>query len=300
MDRHRILIVGVGELGRTLGKHTAVRGHEVFLWDIDRTKTVERRPVHELAELADIVFLCVPSWAIRSVVSDIGAAVRPSAIVAAFSKGLDVALGVTTGELLPQLLPKSQPFVVIGGPMLAEEIAAGRHAAAVFASPEKRAAETVAAIFESKIFQAELSRDVHSVALAGVLKNIYALGLGISDGLGLGENTKGWLVARAIREMLRIGDALQGDREILLGTAGLADLVATGYSVSSRNRGVGHEIARTGKCAIKSEGMASLPPLMMRLDGRTGEFPLLGAIKEVVIDCKPAAEAMQAYLAKKD
>ena len=296
MDRHRILIVGAGELGKTLGKYTAVRGHEVLLWDIDRARSVEHRPAHELAPLADVIFLCVPSWAIRSVLSDIGAALHLSAIVAAFSKGLDGALGVTTGELLPELLPKGQPFVVVGGPMLAEEMAAGRHAAAVFASPDRRAADTVVGIFASKVFRAELSHDVHSVALAGVLKNIYAMALGISDGLGLGENAKGWLAARAVHEMLGIGEILGADREVILGTAGLADLVATGYSATSRNRGVGHEIATTGVCTIKSEGMASLPPLLMRLDGRAQEFPLLGVLKEVVLDCLPAAPAMERYL----
>jgi glycerol-3-phosphate dehydrogenase (NAD(P)+) len=182
--------------------------------------------------------------------------------------------------------------------MLAAEIAAGKNAAAVFASPDEAAAKNVADIFRSDVFSVELSRDAVSISFAGVLKNIYALGLGIVDGLELDGNAKGWIVSRAVGEMLGIAEVLNIDRSVILGTAGLADFVATGYSPYSRNRAVGHEIVKNGTCNLKGEGFISIPPLMARLGSRSAEFPLLNAIKKIAIDCEPARSVMDAYLSQ--
>ena len=244
---------------------------------------------------ADFVFLCVPSWAIRSVLSEAVSALRPTSVVVSFSKGMDAARGQkTTGELLPELLPKLQPFVVVGGPMLAAEIAAGKNAAAVFASPFVVAAKRVADLFRAPIFAVEVSSDAASVSLAGVLKNIYAIGFGIADGLELDGNAKGWIAARAVNEMLAIAELFGADKKIILGTAGLADFIATAYSPYSRNREVGDEIVKSGKCNLKGEGTASILPLLVRLGAHASEFALLNVIKSIVIDCKLAKPTMEA------
>ena len=296
MEMPHILIVGAGELGQALGGYLRAKGRMISFWDTDSSKASEKRPLHEVVPLAEFIFLCVPSWAVRSALSEMISVVRPQTIVEAFSKGMDSSLGCTTGELLPGLLPKRQPFVVVGGPMLAAEIAAGKHAAAVFASPDASAAERAANLFRSSVFATEISRDVVSVSLAGVLKNIYAIGLGVADGLELGGNAKGWIAARAINEMVDIAGTFGVDKQIILGTAGLADFLATAYSPYSRNRGIGDEIVKNGKCAIKGEGTASLPLLMVRLGPAATKYPLLHVIKKIVIDCGPAKPIMDAYL----
>ena len=184
--------------------------------------------------------------------------------------------------------------------MLAAEIAAGKNAAAVFASPFESEAKSTADLFLSPIFSVELSKDAISVSLAGILKNIYAIGLGIADGLGLDGNAKGLITARAVNEMLGIAEAFGTDKEIILGMAGLADFIATAYSPYSRNREVGDEIVKSGKCNLKGEGIASLPPLIARLGVNTEKFPLLNAIKKIVIDCEPAKPIMDAYFVARD
>ena len=100
--------------------------------------------------------------------------------------------------------------------------------------------------------------------------------------------------------MLGIAEALGADKKVILGTAGLADFVATAYSPYSRNREVGNQIVKNGKCDLKGEGTVSLPPLIARLGARAGQFPLLNAIKSIAIDCKPAKPMMDAYLSSKD
>jgi glycerol-3-phosphate dehydrogenase (NAD(P)+) len=299
MEHPHILIVGAGKLGQALGACLRANGKEkISFWDTDPTKVVNERPLHEAVSLADFVFLCLNSWDVRSALSDAAAGLKQGTIVVIFSKGVDVATGYTTGELLPELLPKLQPFVIVGGPMLAAEIVAGQNASAVFASPDLAIAEKTADLFRSKVFAVEVSRDAMSVSLAGVLKNIYAVGLGIADGLELDGNAKGWLVARAVGEMLAITEILGADKKIILGTAGLADFVATAYSPHSRNRTVGNEIVKNGKCNLRGEGTTSLPLLAERLGSHAAQFPLFNAIKRITIDCEPAKPVMDAYFIK--
>jgi len=300
MDSPQILIIGAGELGQALGGYLRAKGDAVSFWDINSSKIVDPRPLHEIIPMADFVFLCVPSWAVRSVLSDSASVLRSASVVVSFSKGIDAAsCRQTTGELLPELLPKSQPFVIVGGPMLAAEIVAGKNTAAVFASPLEITAKGTADLFRSPTFAVEVSDDAVSVSLAGVLKNIYAIGLGIADGLELGDNAKGWLVARAVNEMMGIAEIFRADKKVILGTAGLADFIATGYSVYSRNREVGDEIVKKGKCNLKGEGVVSIPPLIARLGPSAEQFPLLNVIKDIAIDCKPAKQTMDAYFAGK-
>jgi glycerol-3-phosphate dehydrogenase (NAD(P)+) len=298
MEMPRILIVGAGELGAALGGYLRTKGSDVSFWDTDPAKASDKRPLHEVVPLADFIFLCVPSWAPRSVLSESVSALRSTSVVVSFSKGMDAAPGQkTTRELLPELLPPRQPFVIVGGPMLAAELAAGKNAAAVFASPAPLAAQKVADLFRSPVFAVELSADAASVSLAGVLKNIYAIVLGIADGLEFDGNAKGWIAARATNEMLAIAETLGADKKIMLGTAGLADFIATAYSPYSRNREIGDEIVKNGKCDLKGEGTVSLPLLLARLGPRAAEFPLLNVIKKIAIDCEPAKSIMDAYLA---
>lgn len=299
MKSHRILIVGAGELGMALGGYLKGRGHEISFWDVDPTRVSGKQPLHELVSFVDFVFLCVPSWAIRGVLSDIVSKLPLRTVIVSFAKGIDPTSRETTGELLPELLSRNQPFVVVGGPMLAAEIAIGKGSAAVFASLDKDIAQTVSDLFVSEVFTTELSTDIAGVSLAGVLKNIYAIALGIADGLDLGDNEKGWLVVRALKESVSIAKILGVDSAMILGTAGLADFIATGYSVYSRNRTVGDEIVKKGQCNLKGEGTASLPPLLMRLNGKIDQFPLLSLVKAIAIDCKPAESAMEEYFTGK-
>ncbi len=299
METSRILIVGAGELGQALGDYLHKKGNDVIFWDIDRAKSSDSRPLHEIIPFVDFALLCVPSWAVRSMLSEATSVLRLTTIVVALSKGMDASLGYTMAELLPELLPKHQQFVVVGGPMLAPEIVAGKNAAAVFASPFGAAAKKVADLFASPVFTVEVSNDALGVSLGGVLKNIYAIGLGIADGLELGDNAKGFIAARAIDEMIDIAEALRVGQSSILGTAGLADFIATSYSPYSRNRAVGDEIVKTGTCGLKGEGFVSIPPLMTRLGADVARFPLLNAIKKIAIDCEPARPIMDALLTDK-
>ncbi|MDE2019541.1 MAG: hypothetical protein KGJ13_04295 [Patescibacteria group bacterium] len=301
MEMKFILIIGAGELGRAVGKLLEDKPVAVSFWDADPAKMPGQKKLGELVPAADCVLLCIPSWAVRDAASKISAAgLRKEAAVVAFSKGIEAQSLKTMGELLPELLPVDQPFAVVGGPMLAAEIMDGKPAAAVIASKNAAVAGNLRELFASDHFKAEVSDDVFGVSLAGVLKNIYAVALGIADGLRMDGNQKGLLAGRAMEEMAKAAKALGAGAEAVSGTAGFADFLATAYSPYSRNRETGEEIVKSGKCGLKGEGLVSLLPLMDRLgaalDAKAASgFPLLQLIRMIAVDCEPAGPAFESF-----
>lgn len=296
----RIAIIGAGELGRALESRFIEKSASVKVWDRDVAKrnalpTGVNSP-EEATDRAAYVFFAVPSWAMRSALGTVMPAIPPATAVVSLAKGIEKDTGKTMSELLDELLPRFQPRAVVGGPMLAEELEAGKGGVAVVASKDEILRRKLCDLFAAPDLQAEPSNDPFSVSLAGALKNVYAISLGIADGLGLSSDKKGWLAARALDEMTSVAKRLGADADVVLGTAGAADLIATGYSEYSRNHAVGHEIATKGTCPLESEGASSLPPLMERLGPGAATFPLLSVIRSIAIECKPARDMIEHYV----
>lgn len=295
----RVVIVGAGELGRAVGFLLKEKNIEVDFWDTDPAMVPGQKALKEIVPAAGNLFFCVPSWAMRAAVTGVLPYLGLSTRVVSLAKGVEKDSLQTMAEMVPTLLPATQPFMVVGGPMLAGEIAGGNAAIGVFASRDKGALAWARQVFESGRFRVETTEDLFSVSLAGVLKNIYAVALGIADGLGLSGNEKGWITARAAGEMVNIAAALGANPKLMLGSAGIGDLVATGYSVHSRNRETGIEIVTTGKCDIRGEGLSSLPFLIARL-GKASSFPLMTLVHHIGIECAPARPSFEEYFGRVD
>lgn len=292
----RVVVVGAGELGKAVGGLIVKKGAAVDLWDANPATVPGQKPLAEIVPLARSVFFCVPSWAMRDAVVAAVPYFSPQAVIFSFAKGIEKYSFQTMAEVVPTLLSSLQPFVVVGGPMLAEEINVGKRAIGVFASRNAAALQSARELFSDDHFYVETTDDVAGVALAGVLKNIYAVALGIADGLELSGNEKGWLTSRAIAEMCAIAEALGAKKDTILGTAGVGDFIATGYSVHSRNRETGVEIVATGKCDIRGEGLNALPFLIERLGKeKAATFPVLMLVNTIGIECKPARAAFDAF-----
>lgn len=292
----RVAIVGAGELGKAVAVLLRKNNAAVDLWDTDPSVVPGQKELKEIVAQADIVAFCIPSWAMRAAVTGILPNLRQETIVISFAKGIETDLFQTMAEMVPTILPPPQPFVVVGGPMLAAEIASGKDAIGVFASKDAAALEKTKALFASEHFSVETSAEPESVSLASVLKNVYAVALGIADGLELSGNEKGWVTALAIIEMRKIASAFGADPDVILGTAGVGDFIATGYSVHSRNRETGIEIVTTGKCNVRGEGLHSLPFLIARLGKeKAAAFPLLVLINTIGIECQPARAAFDTF-----
>jgi glycerol-3-phosphate dehydrogenase (NAD(P)+) len=290
---HRIVIIGAGDIGKAIAHVLRPKKADIRLWDKEPGKVIRQGPLSARVTGAEIVFLCVPSF----VVAEAAKAIRPflnsRTLVVSIAKGIDRKSGQTADILLAKILPR-QPVALLSGPMLANELLKNLGGAAIVASKSAAARKCLLGMFRHTELHVRTSADVRGVALAGVLKNIYALVLGASDGLGFGWNAKGLIAGEAAREMAAILPLFGGERETAHGLAGFGDLVATGMSPTSRN----HE---TGRLLVQakvqwSEGTASLPFIMKRLGSRSRRFPLLAIAATLLKNPNHGCKALKAFL----
>jgi glycerol-3-phosphate dehydrogenase (NAD(P)+) len=194
---------------------------------------------------ASIVILAVPSATLRDNVVWVRDALRDDPVVLSASKGLDVNTGKRMSQVLQEELPQRlhRRISVLSGPNLALEIVKGRPASTVVASPQQDAACQAQEMLMSPTFRVYTNGDTIGVELGGALKNIIAIGAGICDGLGYGDNGKAAFMTRGLAEITRLGVAAGASPSTFYGLAGLGDLVATCASPLSRNHRVGQELA---------------------------------------------------------
>ncbi|MDQ3620940.1 MAG: NAD(P)-dependent glycerol-3-phosphate dehydrogenase [Verrucomicrobiota bacterium] len=191
---------------------------------------------------ADLLLLVTPSMAIREVAARLSTAgVREHTVLLSCTKGVERGSGLRMSEIVAGFFPRN-PIAVLSGPSHAEEVARGMPTAVVLGCGDTGLAERLQQAFSTPCFRAYTSDDVPGVEFGGALKNIFAIAAGVSDGLGLGDNSKAALVTRALRELIGLGTALGGKRETFQGLSGLGDLMVTCFSRHSRNRLVGQRL----------------------------------------------------------
>jgi glycerol-3-phosphate dehydrogenase (NAD(P)+) len=266
-------VIGTGAWGTTLAILAARReagdgsdAPEVTLWEHrpERAADMERRrensaflpgfgfpprlrvssDLPEVVAGCDIVLLVTPSQRVRENARALRPHLMPGATVVCASKGLEVGTHVRPTEVIAQELGPGVAVAALSGPNLAGEIARGMPAAAVVAAASVEVAERVRGALTTPRFRLYTSDDVAGVELGGALKNIIAVAVGISDGLGFGDNAKASLMTRGLAEMARLAVAAGADPLTLAGLAGLGDLIATCSSPLSRNRTLGLELAK--------------------------------------------------------
>ena len=194
---------------------------------------------------ADMLALAVPSSSFRENVRRICDSIKGSPIVLSASKGLEMNTGKPLSHVLSEELPEGMAgrIAVLSGPNLAKEIVRGMPASTVIASADEGVAAQAQAMFMSPNFRVYVNDDIIGVELGGALKNIIALGAGICDGLGAGDNSKAAFMTRGLAEITRLGTAAGANLATFAGLAGVGDLMATCASPLSRNHHVGVQLA---------------------------------------------------------
>ncbi|MGV0836545.1 NAD(P)H-dependent glycerol-3-phosphate dehydrogenase [Mycolicibacterium thermoresistibile] len=195
----------------------------------------------EAAHCADVVVMGVPSHGFRQVLTELAQELRPWVPVVSLVKGLEQGTNLRMSQIVSEVLP-GHPAGILAGPNIAREVAEGYAAAAVLAMPDQEMAAYLARMFRTKRFRTYTTDDVVGVEMAGALKNVYAIAVGMGYSLGIGENTRAMVMARALREMSKLGEAMGGHRDTFAGVAGMGDLIVTCTSQRSRNRHVGEQL----------------------------------------------------------
>jgi glycerol-3-phosphate dehydrogenase (NAD(P)+) len=161
--------------------------------------------------------------------------------VVSLVKGLEQGTNMRMSQIVDEVLP-GHPAGILAGPNIAREVGEGYAAAAVLAMPDQHLAARLAQLFHTKRFRVYTVDDVLGVEMAGALKNVYAISVGMGYSLGIGENTRAMVIARSVREMSKLGEAMGGQRDTFAGLAGMGDLIVTCTSQRSRNRHVGEQL----------------------------------------------------------
>lgn len=202
--------------------------------------------VEQLIPAAGLVIIAVPSDRFRENVRRIAGAVSEGATILSVAKGLELPAGKRMSQVLREELPENlhAGICALSGPNLAKEIVQGKPASTVVASGSLEHAERAQVVLMSNLFRVYTSDDIIGVELGGALKNIMALGAGIADGLGAGDNAKAAFITRGLAEIARLGEAAGAKPMTFAGLAGLGDLVATCASSLSRNHYVGLQLAQ--------------------------------------------------------
>ncbi|MFH1162348.1 MAG: NAD(P)H-dependent glycerol-3-phosphate dehydrogenase [Candidatus Jorgensenbacteria bacterium] len=280
----KVLIIGAGELGTALA-HVLKKKRNLRIerWDKNPSRVRGQRPLAQLVPEADFILLCVPSWAMKEALGNIRRWIARKTIAVSFAKGIEHDHGNTMDKVLAASLPPHQPFALVSGHMLAEELQIGKRGKGLCAATSLRVRAGVIALFRGTSVSLLPSANVRALALAGVLKNVYALTLGIADGLGWNATQKKRLTEKAIKEMGDVLAKVAKGRTLAESPAGRGDLIATGYSKYSRNRLAGENLARGRGVDFGAEGVASLKPLLRLLGKHTARFPLLTKLKKIVV-----------------
>jgi glycerol-3-phosphate dehydrogenase (NAD(P)+) len=202
------------------------------------------------------LLICVPSHALRGTLDIIARELRPDSRIAWATKGFERGSGQLPHEIARELLGSAIPLAVLSGPTFAKEVAAGLPAAMTVAASESGFAADLAARISDTRFRAYTSTDMIGVEVGAAVKNVIAIGAGISDGLRFGANARIALISRGLAEMTRLGVALGARADTFMGLSGMGDLVLTCTDDQSRNRRVGLLIAagRSREAAMQEIG----------------------------------------------
>ncbi len=318
----KIGVVGAGSWGTALAITLADKGHEVNLWDVNPAhldgleESRENKPflpgislspgisirkeMEETVKDRDMVVFAAPAQHFREALTQALPYLKNQVLV-------NVAKGIEqkTLKLMSQIAEEVAPgfdYVALSGPSHAEEVGQKLPTTVSVASRKEQAALIAQEVFITDRFRVYTNRDILGVELGGALKNIIALGAGISDGMGFGDNAKAAIMTRGIAEIARLGVQMGAEKETFLGLAGIGDLIVTCTSMHSRNRRCGIMIGEglapekaIEKVGMVVEGMYTTEAAYELAKVFEVEMPITEVIYQVVyqgMDAKHAASAL--------
>jgi glycerol-3-phosphate dehydrogenase (NAD(P)+) len=257
---------------------------------------------------ADVVVVGVPSHGCRSVLCDARPFVARDAAVVSLSKGIEQGSLRRMTEVIDEVLEGHDQGAVgvLTGPNLAKEVASGQPTASVVAVRNDAVAEELQQVFFTPTLRVYTNPDVVGCEMAGALKNVLAIGAGIADGLGYGDNTKAALITRGLAELARLGVACCGDPLTFAGLAGMGDLIATCSSPQSRNRHVGVQLGEgralddiVAEMNMVAEGVKTTAAVIELAQRYEVEMPLAAFVGRVLYEGARPADLVPELMLRK-
>jgi len=326
MNLRRIAVIGAGGWGTALAILWAKQGNEITLWGHNPARTEKIRMTREnrdylpgvrlpdsidvssdIAECAgaDLIVFVTPSTALRSVASQLRSANSSvGAVLLSGTKGIEHGTGMRMSEILAEIFPQNT-VAVLSGPNLAVEVSQDLPTATVLGCRVAECAEGLQRHLGSERFRIYSSDETIGIELGGALKNVFALSAGVSDGFGLGDNSKAALVTRSLAELLRLGTAMGGKAPTFYGLSGAGDLIATCFSQHSRNRRVGEKLGKgetleqiLSGTQMVAEGIPTTKSAFECARRLKVDTPIINQIYSVLYEGKRPDQAMQELLGR--
>lgn len=261
----KVAVLGAGSWGNTLALVLANK-FNVTMWEFDASVAQllakERENKRFLPEIpfpetlsitnnleeaiknAFMIVFAVPSFAIRSTAENAVKWIKSNQILVTVTKGLEDKTFLRMSQILDEVIPEKKGIVALSGPTHAEEVSKKIPSTIVAACSDLETAEVVQHAFMTDYLRVYTNDDIAGVELGGAIKNIIAIIAGISDGMGLGDNTKAALMTRGMAEIIRLGKKTGAKEKTFSGLTGMGDLIVTCCSKHSRNRYVGEELGK--------------------------------------------------------
>lgn len=316
----KVVVLGAGQWGTTMAQVLSDAGNHVLIWgrnqsvvdEINNSHTNSKyldenllpvglratSDVEEAFAYSNIYVLAVPAQTLRENLTQWKPLVQPNAIYVSTLKGIEVSTMSRMTEIIHEVM-ETDNVAIITGPNLANELVLRQPAGAVAAAHSMALAEKIQQLFSTPYYRVYTSVDVLGCELAGAIKSVIALAVGLSIGMGFGENTQAMLITRGLNEVARLCAAHGADPLSAAGLAGMGDLVASCGSALSRNRTFGEVLGRTAsmeqtrlQVAKTVEGVASSSAIL-EIAHRVGvEVPVIEAVADVVAGSISPSDAL--------
>jgi glycerol-3-phosphate dehydrogenase (NAD(P)+) len=320
-------VLGAGSWGTALALQFARGGRVVRLWGRDalqiRKMAAERENARYLPGIpfpdtltvdADLdaclrnvrdILIALPSHALRETLGRIKPLLEGDERISWATKGFELSSGKLPHQVVQEVLGSERSMAVLSGPTFAREVGAGLPTALTIAANDEQFASDLAAALSGDNFRAYTSGDIVGVEVGGAVKNVLAIGAGISDGLGFGANTRIALINRGLAEMTRLGVALGARQDTFTGLAGMGDLVLTCTDNLSRNRRMGLAIARGQSIAEAQdeiqqvvEGVVAAKAVQQVAHSLGVEMPISQQIYRILYEGAPPRDAVRALMGR--
>ena len=329
MTKTKIGVLGAGTWGTALARMLAGNGCDVTMWSAlpDELKAMSVTHAHpnlpgmclpadmhytadieEICGDRDVLLFAVPSVFVRSTARKAAPHIPDGQLIVDVAKGVEEKTLMTMSEIIEQELAADGKHthcnvVALSGPTHAEEVAVDLPTTIVSASPDEEAARYVQEVFNNTCMRVYTNPDIKGVELSGALKNVIALGVGISTGLGYGDNARAALITRGIAEIARLGVAMGCNIHTFAGLAGIGDLIVTATSMHSRNNRAGILIGKgeSPEQAVKEvgmvvEGINALPAAMELAAKYNVEMPIVQTVNAIVKEGMSASDALRTLM----
>uniref|UniRef100_A0A7V6A2J4 Glycerol-3-phosphate dehydrogenase [NAD(P)+] n=1 Tax=Desulfobacca acetoxidans TaxID=60893 RepID=A0A7V6A2J4_9BACT len=322
-----LAVIGAGSWGTALAHLLGEKGHTVRLWVFepevyqelarDRVNSTFLPGVHlsghisftqdfsEALRGAQVIVMAAPSHVFRDLLGELAPHLPSAAVLLSATKGIETKTLLTMDGVVREILGAEVPYAVLGGPSFAREVAQKLPTAVTIACRDSKVAHRLQRFFSTAYFRVYTSWDVTGVELGGALKNIFAIGTGILEGMGLKDNSRAALITRGLAEMTRLGLRLGANPMTLAGLGGLGDLVLTCTSRQSRNFQVGLRLGQgetldqiLASTQMVAEGVKNARAFHLLAQHLGVEMPLVDAVYNILYEGLSPREAARKLMSR--